>query len=177
MTYVGSAITAIAGVTLLTCTGTAHGQIFLEPRTWAVSVSLNSPPPPAVVNAGPPMAMQQVAPPEPAPSPLHIVQADAIQAAEVRADTIYANRINAKQINGTVHRQPDMPLRTQGRMGVPSVVASTIYANRIDAGTVTAANIYVREIGGTDARPGASSEKPGQRRSRAPEPRRGGDRP
>ena len=177
MTYVGSAaITAIAGLAVLTYTGTAHGQIFLEPRIWAVSLSLTSAPPP-IANPGLPMAMQQVAPPEPTPSPRHIVQADAIEAAEVRADTIYANRIKAREINGTVHRQPDMPLRTQGQMGVPSVVASTIYANRIDAGTVTAANIYVREIEGTDPRPRASSDRPGQERSRAPEPRRRGDRP
>lgn len=147
MKQVRRALTVIAGVAAVIAAGSAHGQIFLEPRpAWPVYVS---PVPPVLVNPMPPdeaLLPPPPPPPAPAPPPLHIVQADVIKAQEVRADTIYATRIKAKQINGTVHPQRDLPFTARGTVGVPSVVASTIYANRIDAHAVTARNIYVRTV-------------------------------
>ena len=148
MKHVRRAVSGIAGVAALLAVGSAHGQIFLEPRpVWPVYVT---PVPPILVPAPPTAAEQALMPPPPppapAPAPLHIVQADVIKAQEVRADTIYATRIKAKQINGTVHQQRDVPFTARGTMGAPSVVASTIYANRIDAQAVTARNIYVRTV-------------------------------
>ena len=149
MKHVRRAVTVIAGAAALIAAGSAHGQIFLEPRpAWQVYVT---PVPPVFVNQAGPVVTEQALlppppPPAPAPPPLHIVQADVIKAQEVRADTIYATSIKAKQINGTVHQQRDMPFTTRGTMGVPSVVASTIYANRIDARAVTAKNISVRTV-------------------------------
>ena len=149
MKHLRRAVSVIAGVAALIAVGSAHGQIFLEPRpTWAVYVT---PVPPILVNPATTLPAEQALmppppPPAPAPAPLHIVQADVIKAQEVRADTIYATRIKAKQINGTVHQQRDVPFTARGTMGAPSVVASTIYANRIDARAVTAKNIYVRTV-------------------------------
>ena len=83
---------------------------------------------------------------QPSPPASQVVQAGDIEAKDVRAQTIYANKIKASQINGAIHQTKDVKMNGGSNLKVPSVVASVIYAETIEARTVTADNIYVREI-------------------------------
>lgn len=83
---------------------------------------------------------------QPAPPAQQVVQAEDIEANDVRAHTIYANKIKASQVNGRVHQTKNVDVSGKGDIKVPSLEASVIYAESIEARTVTATDIYVREI-------------------------------
>ena len=75
------------------------------------------------------------------------MQADKIEAREVRARTIYANKIEASDIRGMLHKVERIKFDAKpGDLKTSAVVAGTIYADRIVANTVSADRIYVRDI-------------------------------
>jgi hypothetical protein len=116
------------------------------PQTPGVVVQPS--PPPVVVQPAPPAVVVQ--PPSSTtvitPSIPQVVQAEDIEATEVRAGTIYAEKIKASTVTGTVHQTGDVKVSGKGDIKAPSVVASVIYAETIKAGSVSANEIYVREL-------------------------------
>jgi hypothetical protein len=78
-----------------------------------------------------------------------MLRADEIVTRRVRATTIYANKIEANEIRGVIHQDKSLKVAdTKGDIkGSAEVVASVIYADEIKADSVTADNIYVRELG------------------------------
>jgi hypothetical protein len=75
------------------------------------------------------------------------LQADEITAHQVRAATIYANRIEADEINGSIHQTKGVKINdTRGNLRAPEVVASVIYADEIKANSVSADTLYLREL-------------------------------
>ena len=75
------------------------------------------------------------------------LQADDIDAREVRAQTIYANKIKASQVQGVVHQTKGVKIKhAKGDLKVPQVQAGTIYADVIKADSIVADNIYVRDM-------------------------------
>ena len=107
--------------------------------------------PPVVVQPGQPIIVQQPGqPPAPAtvvqPAP-QMVQAEDLEANEVRAHTIYANKIQAPEIQGAIHPTAKVRLdRTVSDLKAPTVVASILYADTIKAHRVIADHIFVQEI-------------------------------
>jgi len=76
-----------------------------------------------------------------------MVQAENLEANEVRAQTIYANKIEASEIQGSIHQTAKVKLDGSVRdMRVPTVVASVLYADTIKAHRVVADHIFVREL-------------------------------
>jgi hypothetical protein len=76
-----------------------------------------------------------------------IVQADALEATEVRAQTIYANRIQSPEIRGTIHQSGGVRMdRSVTNLKMPTVTASVLYADSIKADRVIADQIYVRDV-------------------------------
>jgi len=76
-----------------------------------------------------------------------MVQADTLEANEVRAQTIYANRIQAPEISGTIHQTGGVRMdRTVSNLRVPTITAGVVYADTIRADRVIADQIYVREL-------------------------------
>ena len=81
-----------------------------------------------------------------APTP-QMVQAEDLEANEVRAHTIYANKIQASEIRGTIHQTAKVKLDSSVTdLKTPTVVASLLYADTIKAHTVIADHIFVREL-------------------------------
>jgi len=81
------------------------------------------------------------------PAATGTLQADEITAHQVRAATIYANRIEADEVNGSIHQTQGVKINdTRGNLRAPEVVASVIYADEIKANSVSADTIYVREL-------------------------------
>jgi hypothetical protein len=75
------------------------------------------------------------------------LQADDIEAHQVRAQTIYANKIKASNVQGMVHQTKGVRIKhAKGDLKVPQVEAGTIYADVIKADSVVADNIYVRDM-------------------------------
>src|SRR5262249_28498088 len=75
------------------------------------------------------------------------LQADDIEAAQVRAQTIYANKIKASNVQGMVHQTKGVRIKhTKSDLKIPQVQAGTIYADVIKADSVVADNIYVRDM-------------------------------
>jgi hypothetical protein len=110
-------------------------------------------PPQAPVVVQPPPAPGQVVVVRPASpgtvagSASHVVQADALEANEVRAQTIYANRIQAPEIRGTIHQSGGVKMdRSVNNLRAAMVSASVLYADTIKADRVIADHIYVREV-------------------------------
>ena len=107
--------------------------------------------PPVVVQPGQPIIVQQPGQPatpatvvQPAPQ---MVQAEDLEANEVRAHTIYANKIEAPEIQGAIHPTAKVRLdRTVSDLKAPTVVASILYADTIKAHRVIATHIFVREL-------------------------------
>lgn len=94
-------------------------------------------PPPVIVQPSPSVVVRSA----------QVVQADEIEATDVRAQTIYANRIEAADVRGALHQTDKIELGdAEGEIGTTSILASVIYADTIKARTVTADNIYVREL-------------------------------
>jgi hypothetical protein len=80
------------------------------------------------------------------PAP-QMVQAEDLEANEVRAQTIYANKIEASEIRGTIHQTGKVKLdRSVTDLKAPTVVASLLYADTIKAHTVIADHIFVRDL-------------------------------
>ena len=76
-----------------------------------------------------------------------MVQAEDLEANEVRAHTIYANKIEASEIRGTIHQTAKVKLDSSVTdLKTPTVVASLLYADTIKAHTVIADHIFVREL-------------------------------
>jgi hypothetical protein len=76
-----------------------------------------------------------------------IVQADDLEATEVRAHTIYANRIQSPQIRGTIYPSGGVRMdRTVANLKMQTVTASVLYADTIKADRVIADQIFVREV-------------------------------
>jgi hypothetical protein len=81
-----------------------------------------------------------------APAP-QMVQAEDLEANEVRAQTIYANKIEASEIRGTIHQTGKVKLDSSVTdLKAPTVVASLLYADTIKAHTVIADHIFVRDL-------------------------------
>lgn len=75
------------------------------------------------------------------------LQADDIEAHQVRAQTIYANKIKASNVQGVVHQTKGVRIKhAKSDLKVPQVQAGTIHADVIQADTVVADNIYVRDM-------------------------------
>jgi hypothetical protein len=75
------------------------------------------------------------------------IQADDIEAHQVRARTIYANRIEADQVQGVVHQSTGIRVEdTDGDVEAPDVAAGVIYADEIKANSVAADHIFVRDL-------------------------------
>jgi hypothetical protein len=80
------------------------------------------------------------------PAP-QMVQAEDLEANEVRAQTIYANKIEASEIRGTIHQTGKVKLDSSVTdLKAPTVVASLLYADTIKAHTVIADHIFVRDL-------------------------------
>jgi hypothetical protein len=76
-----------------------------------------------------------------------VIQADALEANEVRAQTIYANKIQSPEIRGTIHQSGGVKMdRSVTDMKAALVSASVLYADTIKADRVIADQIYVREV-------------------------------
>jgi hypothetical protein len=107
--------------------------------------------PPVVVQPGQPIIVQQpgqsvplATVPRPAPQ---MVQAEDLEANEVRAQTIYANKIEAPEIQGSIHPTGKIQLdRSVSDMKAATVVASVLYADTIKAHRVIADHIFVRNL-------------------------------
>jgi hypothetical protein len=75
------------------------------------------------------------------------IQAEVIEAHQVRAQTIYANKIEADEIQGAIHQTSGVKINSsQGKIRIPTVLASVIYADEIKANSVVADVIYVRKL-------------------------------
>jgi hypothetical protein len=78
-----------------------------------------------------------------------IVQADSLEASEVRAQTIYANRIESPEIRGTIHRSGGVRMDPSvSNLKTQTLTASVLYADTIKADRVVADLIFVREVEG-----------------------------
>jgi hypothetical protein len=106
--------------------------------------------PPVVVQPGQSIIVQQSGQPALAtvvqPSP-RTIQAEDLEANEVRAHTIYANKIEASEIHGAIH--PTAKVRLDGSVSdlkAATVVTSLLYADTIKAHRVIADHIFVREL-------------------------------
>jgi len=76
-----------------------------------------------------------------------IVEAEALEATEVQAQTIYANRIQSPEVRGTIHQTGGVRMdRSVSDLKAATVTASVLYADTIKADRVIADQIYVREI-------------------------------
>ena len=76
-----------------------------------------------------------------------MVQAEDLQANEVRAQTIYANKIEAPDVQGTIHQTGTVKLDSSVRdLTTPTVNASIVYADTIKAHRVVADHIFVRDL-------------------------------
>ena len=107
--------------------------------------------PPVVVQPGQPIIVQQPGQPV-MPStvvqPLQqMVQAEDLEANEVRAQTIYANKIVAPEVQGSIRSTPKIELHPSvADLKTPTVNASVVYADTIKAHRVIADNIFVRDL-------------------------------
>ena len=151
--------------------GTVLGTVALTVGVVGAQVVVQpSPPPPVIVEPAPPASVivKPTPPPtvvvEPTPSTTVIettpstttvvvppavpqmIQAAHIEANDVRAETSYANKIKATDVKGTIHQSREVKMKGQSNLKVPSLVASVIYADTIKANSVTATNIYVRDL-------------------------------
>jgi hypothetical protein len=103
--------------------------------------------PPVVVQPG-----QQVvvAPSQPAAVVVpgtQVIQADDLEANEVRAQAIYANRIQATEIRGVVHQPAEVKIaRSVADIKAATLVASVLYADTIKADRVIADHIFVGSL-------------------------------
>ena len=111
-----------------------------------------TPLPPVVVQPGQSIIVQQSGPQAALatavqPAPTRMVQAEDLEANEVRAHTIYANKIEASEIQGAIH--PTAKVRLDDSVSdlkVATVVTSLLYADTIKAHRVIADHIFVREL-------------------------------
>ena len=109
--------------------------------------------PPVVVQPGQQVIVQPAQPSTvvtqpsvvvPAPQ---MVQAEDLEANEVRAHTIYANKIEAADVRGSIHPTGGVKLdKTVRDLKAPTVVASLLYADTIKAHRVVADHIFVRDL-------------------------------
>ena len=150
---------AVALMPIIAVTGGARADhinngFTSEPRSTGSVVIPPAPAttlPPVVVQPGQSIIVQQPGQPatpatvvQPAPQ---MVQAEDLEANEVRAHTIYANKIEASEIQGAIHPTAKVRLdRTVADLKAPTVVASILYADTIKAHRVIANHIFVREL-------------------------------
>ena len=136
---------ALAAIPVIDVTGSAQAD-HINGQTSG-SVVIQPAQPPVVIQPGQSVVVQ----PGPnatvvAPGP-QTVQAEDLEANEVRAQTIYANKIEASEIRGSIHQTAKVKLDGSVRdLKAPTVVASVLYADTIKAHRVIADNIFVREI-------------------------------
>lgn len=89
------------------------------------SIVVQPSPAPVVVQPAPPPVVVQPSPTVVAPS-AQVIQADEIEATDVRAHTIYANKIEALEVMGSVHQTGRVKIEdAKGEIKTPSVVASS----------------------------------------------------
>lgn len=124
--------------------GTPPPGVVVEPSTAPATIypPVSSPPPavhqPATVVHQPGVVAAAI------PATL---EADRIEATEVRARVIYANRIEAPEIRGTVRSLERVRFESRrDDLRAAVVEAGAIYADRIVASRVMADNIYVRDL-------------------------------
>ena len=76
-----------------------------------------------------------------------VVQADELQANEVRAQTIYANKIESPEVRGTIHQTGGVKFdHSPNDLKASMVTASVVYADTIKADRVIADQIYVKQM-------------------------------
>ena len=158
---------AVTCTAALALAGVVGAQVVVQPGPPPPVTVTPAPPPPVVVKPTPPPTVVVEPTPPPAvvveqtpssttiiesskttvtaPVP-QVVQTGHIEANEVRAQTIYANKIKASDVKGAIHQTRDVKMSGRGSLKMPSVVASVIYAETIEARSVTADNIYVRDL-------------------------------
>jgi hypothetical protein len=104
-------------------------------------------PPPVVVYPGQSVVVQPGPPATViAPAP-QMVQAEDLEANEVRAQTIYANKIRASEVRGAIHQTGKVKLDSSvADLKASTVVASVLYADTIKAHRVIADHIFVRDL-------------------------------
>jgi hypothetical protein len=131
----------------------APGAVVIPPPPQPVVVQPS--PAPVVVAPGQSVVVQ----PSPSVQPVvvqsgtvmvpasQIVQADSLEATEVRAQTIYANRIQSNEIRGTIHQSGGVKMdRSVSNVKTQTLTASVLYADTIKADRVIADQIYVRQV-------------------------------
>ena len=113
-----------------------------------VEVQVSPPGPPVIVQPAPPATVIQPGSGSVVVQPMtQTMLADTIRAREVRAGAIYANKINARQVQGTIHQTRKIDIGAgKADVRAPMVTASVIYADEIRADSVVANDIFVREL-------------------------------
>src|SRR5262245_34207342 len=141
-----ASLTAAVGVARANHIG---GGGFTDESSGAVVIQ---PSPPVVVEPSPSVVVQ------PAPStvvvpgqtivvPGQTIQAEDLEANEVRAQTIYANKIRAPEVRGAIHQTGRVKIQgSASDLKAPVVTASVVYADTIKAHRVIADNIFVRDL-------------------------------
>jgi hypothetical protein len=143
-----AALIAAVPVITVSCAAQANhvrgsfGEETQPPSTAVVAPSypypatVQAPPPPVVVQPGQQIIVQpgpssSVVTPSTVVAPgAQMVQADTLEANEVRAQTIYANRIETQEIQGTIRQTGPVKLdRSVANLRTPTVVASVLYAD------------------------------------------------
>jgi hypothetical protein len=109
-------------------------------------VVIPSPQAPVVVEPGQSVVVQPGSPAT-VVVPGQTIQAEDLEANEVRAQTIYANKMRALEVRGAIHQTGKVKLEgAVSDLRAPTVVASVVYADTIKAHRVIADNIFVRDL-------------------------------
>jgi hypothetical protein len=123
------------------------GPVVIPPPPAPQAVVVQPAPAPVVVAPGQSVVVQAAQPGTVVTTAPQVVQAGALEANEVRAQTIYANRIQAPEIRGTIHQSGGVQMdRSVANLKTSTVTASVVYADKIKADRVIADQIYVREV-------------------------------
>jgi hypothetical protein len=147
-----SSLVAVPALVALAGAASAADLTVIGPSAAPPPVVVEQPPvvqpqPPVVVQPAPSGSTVVVTPGSPqAAVGVQSLLADGIQANQVHAQTIYANRIRAREVQGTVHQIKDKIGSGKHDIKAPIVTASVIYADEIRADTVSAGDIYVRDL-------------------------------
>jgi hypothetical protein len=130
--------------------GTPYQQpssVVVQPSQPPVVVQPALAPPAPTMQPGPTVVVPPGSSTVIVPGVPQTVQAEDIEANEVRAQTIYANKIKASEVRGVVHQTGQVKIGNGGGdIKAPTVTASVIYADEIKANFVVADNIYVRRL-------------------------------
>ena len=152
-------LTVVALMPALAVTGAARADHIANgfasevrpPGSVVIQPAPATPLPPVVVQPGQTIIVQQPGQQaalatvgQPAP---RTIQAEDLEANEVRAHTIYANKIEASEIQGAIHPTAKVRLDSSvSDLKAATVVTSLLYADTIKAHRVIADHIFVRQL-------------------------------